>query len=183
MRHTRVDVPAGTCYGATDVPLADSFAEEAGELAGRMVGPFDAVYSSPLTRCARLAERLAADVPVVHEPALREADFGAWELRAWDVIDADALAAWMADFAEVRPPGGETFTEVYARVVDFVESLRGREHQRVLIVAHAGVIRCLWAYWLAVPLERVFRIPVEHGGVLRLKLTGDPSLDRIVSLS
>jgi alpha-ribazole phosphatase len=29
IRHTRVDVPKGTCYGWTDVPLADTFLKEA----------------------------------------------------------------------------------------------------------------------------------------------------------
>lgn len=30
VRHTRVDVPSGICYGQTDVPLADSFETEMG---------------------------------------------------------------------------------------------------------------------------------------------------------
>lgn len=29
VRHTSVDVPAGTCYGRSDVPLRDSFEVEA----------------------------------------------------------------------------------------------------------------------------------------------------------
>ena len=31
IRHTSVGVPKGTCYGWTDVPIADTFEQEAAE--------------------------------------------------------------------------------------------------------------------------------------------------------
>ena len=62
IRHTAVDVPPGVCYGQTDVPLKDSFEQEAAATLERLKasmpegGTFDHVYTSPLTRCVRLAD-------------------------------------------------------------------------------------------------------------------------------
>ena len=63
IRHTSVDVPRGTCYGQTDVPVRDTFEQEA-ELTRRSLEqflPFDKVYSSPLTRAN---SRLIAATPM-----------------------------------------------------------------------------------------------------------------------
>ena len=57
IRHTSVDVPKGVCYGQTDVPLRDSFEEEASITAQQLQNDvFDAVFTSPLSRCTRLAD-------------------------------------------------------------------------------------------------------------------------------
>ena len=58
IRHTSVGVPRGTCYGWTDVPVADTFEQEAAETLRDLqpLMPFDRVYSSPLTRARMLAE-------------------------------------------------------------------------------------------------------------------------------
>lgn len=58
IRHTSVDVPPGTCYGQTDVPLKPTFEEEALITKEKLkaYGHFDCVYTSPLSRCTRLAK-------------------------------------------------------------------------------------------------------------------------------
>lgn len=39
IRHTSVDVPPGTCYGQSDVPLRDTFEQEA-EAASQHLAPY-----------------------------------------------------------------------------------------------------------------------------------------------
>ena len=56
IRHTSVAVASGTCYGQTDVPLRDTFEQEAFNTLQALAGMhFDKVYTSPLSRCVRLA--------------------------------------------------------------------------------------------------------------------------------
>ena len=55
VRHTRVAVAPGMCYGRLDVPLADSFEEELNGLRP-LLPEFDRIYSIPSLRCRRLAE-------------------------------------------------------------------------------------------------------------------------------
>jgi len=127
VRHTTVDVPAGTCYGRTDVALRETFAVEAAEVRHALAGVrFDEVWSSPRSRCTRLAAECGfADARL--DPRLAELDFGEWEGRRWDEIDDPALDLWYADYLHARPTGGETFAEQRARVAEFLDELRTRE--------------------------------------------------------
>ena len=61
VRHTSVDVPTGICYGQSDVPVRASFPQEADRVREALEqekhkAPFEVVYTSPLSRCTRLAE-------------------------------------------------------------------------------------------------------------------------------
>lgn len=134
IRHPPPAVPPGTCYGATDLPLADDPASHAAAL--RPLLPADAaVYSSPLTRCRRLAE-LLHPAPTFDD-RLREIDFGAWEMQPWDALDRTLLDAWAADPFNFRPPGGEAVAALRARVAAFLTELP----EEAVLVAHAGVIK------------------------------------------
>ena len=57
IRHTKVALPEGTCYGWSDVALADTFEQEAAATKHNLQKnlPFDAIFSSPLTRARQLA--------------------------------------------------------------------------------------------------------------------------------
>ena len=76
IRHTSVDVPRGVCYGQTDVPLRDRFKEEATITAQQLQDDvFDAVFTSPLSRCTRLAEHCGYP-DAIRDARLKELDFG-----------------------------------------------------------------------------------------------------------
>ncbi|MEM7799909.1 MAG: histidine phosphatase family protein, partial [Chloroflexota bacterium] len=53
VRHTEVGVEPGICYGCSDVPLADTFEEEAATVLAKLERysrSWTKIYSSPLTR-------------------------------------------------------------------------------------------------------------------------------------
>lgn len=148
VRHPRPAVADGTCYGRTDLPLAADPAACADGL--RSLLPFDApVFSSPLSRCRRLAEQLHA--APVFDDRLREMDFGDWEMQAWDAIDRAALDAWAADPLYFVPPGGEAVADLRARVAEFVSQLP----DEAVLVAHAGVMKACVAELVGVPMGDV----------------------------
>ena len=117
IRHTAVDVPPGTCYGQTDVPLRPTFPQEAARVHRSLdeFRPFDAVYVSPLSRCVRLAAWCGYP-DAVCEARLMELNFGEWEMQRYDAIRDPRLAAWYADYLHVPATGGESFLEQLARV-------------------------------------------------------------------
>jgi alpha-ribazole phosphatase len=134
IRHPPPAVPPGTCYGATDLPLADDPARYAAVL--RLLLPDDApLYSSPLTRCRQLAE-LLHPAPAF-DARIREIDFGDWEMRPWDALDRTLLDAWAADPFHFVPPGGEAVADFRVRVAAFLATLP----DEAILVAHAGVIK------------------------------------------
>lgn len=145
MRHTRPDVADGICYGATDLAPGPGFAAEAAAALAALPRPAR-IVTSPLTRCARLADLAARRfglTPVV-EPRLREMDFGAWEGRAWSDLPRTELDAWAADFFDARPHGGETVRELQARVLAALADLGAAAAAGAgptLAVTHAGVLK------------------------------------------
>ena len=179
IRHTRVAVEPGICYGQMDVPPADTFVAEMNSLK-EALGPDlpESVRCSPLTRCTRLAEALAPGRWQA-DHRLLELSFGNWEGKRWQTIPRHESDPWMNNFVTLAPPGGESLQALYRRVTGFLESLPAAEDKPVLIITHAGVIRCLRSYFLNIPLRHLFTIPVGHGEVFRATLGPRPEFKRI----
>ncbi|BDS11190.1 alpha-ribazole phosphatase [Aureispira anguillae] len=179
-RHTKVNIQTGICYGQTEIQLLDSFQMEADLLQKKIPLDLDAVITSPLSRCHLLAKRFCHQ-PLI-EDALLEMNFGDWELQAWDRIDPEQLQTWMDDFVHNSPPNGESMQQLYERVANFMDRLRATSYQKVLLVTHAGVIRCIWAYLLAIPLKNTFKITVDYNRVLVFNLGEHPDYDSIKTM-
>lgn len=150
-RHAEVEGGAGRyCRGQADVPLSERGRAQSAAAATWYAARFpvpDRVWSSDLSRCRDLAGRFG--VPVEATPALREQDMGRWDGRTWEELtlaDPAGTLAWWGDYVEARAPGGESFGEVYARVVRWWEG--AAPEGRVVLVVHIGVIRALVCHWL-----------------------------------
>lgn len=178
IRHTSVAVGKNICYGQSDVPLADTFSEEVESYRRKLPDDFQAIYCSPLKRCQDLAKALSFE-DIITEKLLLEFNFGKWEGKEWSEIDQTALNTWMADFVNIAPPHGESFSQMYQRIQQFLDTLRTQAKDKVLLIAHSGVIRCIWAYLLEVPLKHVFRIPVGFGEHFVFKLSDNKERDYI----
>ncbi len=172
IRHTAVAVESGICYGQSDVAVAETFKTEA-EAVARKISTVRqcAVYSSPLSRCRKLADVLATG-PVIDDTRLLEMHFGQWELCRWDDLHGEDVTRWMDDFVEQRCAGGESYLDLFSRVRDFWNELVNSSLQTVLVVTHSGVIRALMALWLDMPLQAGMRIGVDFGGVTKVRQTG-----------
>ncbi len=169
IRHTRVGIETGICYGHTDVPLAESFAEEC-EILRSKLPAFEtcSLYSSPSSRCRRLAEQLY-EGNILDDPRLMELNFGDWEMQRWDDIEAGALRVWTEDIVNQRCPQGESYREQFQRVAAFWEDMP-RNGPETLLMTHSGVIRAVLAHLLSIPLEKSLHINIEYGSVTKIHL-------------
>lgn len=169
VRHTSVDVEPGICYGQSDVELRPTFPEEAAKVRENLRGrKFDAVFTSPLSRCVRLAERCGYR-DAVRDNRLKELNFGEWEMKRFDEITDTRLQEWYEDYFNVRPTGGESFADQQVRLRNFIDSLRGKGYDSVLIFAHGGIL--LQAMLLAgkITLEEAFEHQPPYGGIIELE--------------
>lgn len=170
IRHTSVEVPKGTCYGQTDVPLRDTFLQEAAEVSARLKGQnFDKVYTSPLSRCTLLAEQCGFK-QAERDNRLMELNFGSWEMQRFDDIKDPRLQTWYDDFLHVRASGGESFEDQRKRVASFLDELRKKTYQRVAIFTHGGVILCAQLYAGLLCEDDAFHSLTPYGGCLTLEL-------------
>ncbi len=171
VRHTSVDVPAGTCYGQTDVPLKDTFAVEAAATQGALsaLGKPDAVFTSPLSRCVRLAE-FCGYPDATRDARLLEMNFGEWEMQRYEEIHDPYIEDWYEDYINLPVPGGESFMMQYKRVTAFLEEIRNQSFERVLIFAHGGVLACAKIFaGLSAPKEAFFNL-TPYGGFIKIQL-------------
>ncbi|WP_299134693.1 histidine phosphatase family protein [uncultured Amaricoccus sp.] len=131
----------GVCYGRSDLALGPDF-EAAANAALAALPAVARVVTSPLGRCRRLAERVAAarSLPLAEDARLIEFDFGAWEGRRWTDLPRNELDAWAADFRNARPHGGESVAMLAARVEAALAEAPAGEPP-LLWVTHAGVAR------------------------------------------
>ena len=170
IRHTAVDVAAGICYGQSDVALADSFETEASAVQKQLLNKhFDAVYSSPLQRCTKLAHFCGYNNPILDNKLL-ELNFGAWELQEWDQIQDPQLNHYFENWIDRAPTHGESFRELVARVANFMEELKATPHQNIAIFSHGGVIRALWLIINKIEIENAFDLELDYGQVLEIEL-------------
>lgn len=170
VRHTSVGVPKGTCYGWSDVPVAATFDTEAAETKRRLgTEPFDAVYSSPLTRACKLAAYCGWPSPVVDD-RLKEMNMGDWEMKLFDEIEDENLQRWYDDYMHLAATGGESFPELFARVSSFFDELKTKPYRRVAVFAHGGVLICAGIYGGLFPKEDCFKHLVPYGGTEQITI-------------
>ncbi len=152
--------------GAADLPMSPAGEAQVRELAARLrlrAIP-DAIYCSDLSRSLRTAELLADEsaIPIRVRPALREIEMGDWQgLSRREIAERrpEDYAARGRDIANFRPPGGESFADLAARVLPcWRELVEDRETQVVAIAGHAGVNRVILCHLLGAPLANLFRI-------------------------
>lgn len=168
VRHTSVDVPPGTCYGQTDVPLKSSFETEAAKVKQQLAGEhFDAVYTSPLSRCTRLAAYCGYP-DAIRDPRLMEINFGEWEMKPFTSFTGEHAQRWFDDWINTPAPGGESFMDLYRRVADFLYELRQSDLQNVCIFTHGGVITCARIYTHQYDIKEAFRHIPDYGEVVRM---------------
>lgn len=174
IRHTAVAAEPGTCYGQRDVPLAEP-TDEAFEQVAYRLPEVQAVATSPLQRCARLAHWLAArsGVPLLTDDRWRELDFGAWEGQRWSQIERHLLDQWALDPWGFSAPEGESVRSMHLRVRAALAALRVKADvngwRRVAVVTHGGPIRLLLAELMGLAPMKVNALQVPFGGVFGLR--------------
>jgi alpha-ribazole phosphatase len=173
IRHTSLQIESGICYGQSDIDVAASFACEIVSTHSKLVNSaFDALYTSPLQRCVKLAEALNLGDPIL-DSRLMELNFGDWELRAWDDIPRDIFDAWGHDYANKAPPNGETFSQLQQRGIHFLEEMLAKHAaEHIAVVSHGGMIRALLAHVLNMELKGLFRFTIDYGSVTQLDFSG-----------
>ncbi len=176
IRHGQTTEPMAY-NGKTDIALSTEGMDQVRRSAAllRRIG-FDACYCSPLTRCRKTLQLLDLPVNEVIEDALREIDFGRWEGLTLEQIaqqDQETLDRWQQDRERFTFPGGESVPAFSQRVGSWFDTLLAREHQRVLVVAHAGVIRRALCHLLRLGPDHAFRFVIREAGVALIKRNHD----------
>lgn len=176
MRHAEVDAKwSGRFLGASDPPLSEQGREQAAWWRREMASiPIDKITSSDQKRALQTAQIIAGAQGGQLDalPALREVNLGQWEgLPPSEVrrIYPKEYARRGQDMAGFPPPQGESLSALAARVLPVWQELCQSQEWRILLVAHAGVLRVILCDTLGVDLNRALSWRLDHASLSLLK--------------
>lgn len=194
VRHAPTIDQGGRIYGQSDVPcsLNDTAALKAVALKLPRGAVWVVTHLRRTLQTAQVMLELArqAQPDLLTEKDLAEQSYGAWEKLTWNELragsDPAAQAFWKAP-ATAKPPDGESFADVVARVGVALDRLSAQAIGRdVVAVVHAGTIRAALAHALNLDPERALSFKVDYLGLTRLdfiKGKGEGGVWRINSVN
>jgi len=129
--------------------------------------PLKAIFCSDLDRSQETACIIAQGRHQTVRPLarLKEINLGGWDGQS--MADVRRLYPFEyekrgADLVYYRPPGGECFADVAARVIPLFEEIVRSASGNLLIVGHSGVNKVILCHILGMPLENLFRIRQDY---------------------
>ena len=121
-----------------------------------------------MIRCRQTLALLGVDSECRFAESLKEIDFGSWEGLSFTQVQrdyADELNDWVREDEDFGFPGGERIRAFNSRVVTWFDNLLTNDFNRVLIVAHGGVIRIAISHLLGIETTRAFVFDPMEGRV------------------
>ncbi len=187
VRHALTELTGKRLYGRSQgIPLSDRGRQQAKELAARLADvPLDALYTSPLDRCAETAAPIAeaTGLEVRALEGVLEIDYGEWTGRPFTSLRR--LKLWK-EFHGGTPsaprfPGGETLAEAQRRAITATLELAGRHvKETVAVVTHGDVIALILAHYAGVHIDLFQRLEVAPASVTAIVLgAGPPKVRRV----
>jgi alpha-ribazole phosphatase len=153
----------GRYTGQSDIPLNGTGKIQAKSLIPQLQNrQIDAIFSSDLLRASETA-RIISDyfqIPVQLDSRLREINQGVWEGQHLDDIKLKYNEIWQqreTNPHNVRPPGGETLSEVSTRVITAIEEIASKYPDgAVLIISHGLAIALILCKIKDIPMEQAY---------------------------
>ena len=170
----------GRFQGHSDVPLSAEGRAQAAMLGKNLsVDHVDMIYASDLTRAMETAAPLAQrfGLEVISDTQLRELNFGAWEGRNFNDVNAEnpnAMKNFYTDPEQADIPESEPFPEFQRRVAGRVREIVAQERgKRIVVVSHGASIRILLADILAMPIRSIWHISQLNTAVNKIRFEDD----------
>lgn len=165
--------------GQLDIPLNDTGHWQAGRLAAAVADEgLHAIYASDLQRAHQTAQAIskATGLPVTLDRGLRERGFGSFEGHTYQEIETrwpEESMRWRKREVDFSPGGvGESLRVFYDRCVNSATRLAAAHPgQTIAIVAHGGVMDCLYRAASRVDLQAPRSWQLGNASINRLLFT------------
>jgi broad specificity phosphatase PhoE len=173
IRHPETEANVvGRFVGRGDSPYTAEGRKQYSRLIRRIVGFRPAtLWSSPLTRAVRVAEKAAADagLELRIDDRLLELDFGTAEGLTFDDISAAAMPFNYADREHPVAPGGESRASIESRTIDILDEIVG-VGGRHAIVTHGGVFRAGLVHLLGLDSDDIWAFHIHNAQLATVRV-------------
>lgn len=146
VRHGEVPHNALKRYNATDEDLTQLGIAQAEELRNKIKNMnFDIIISSPLTRAKHTANILNINNnKIIYDDRIRERNPGDLSGKPLEVTNREEY--WNYN-TTIKYGTSENIKSFFERVYNFLDELKTKDYNNVLIVAHSGVSKAFSGYF------------------------------------
>jgi len=128
---------------------------------------FDTIATSPMKRCSEFADYISktSKIPYSIIEDFKEIGFGDWQGKTSNQIGKEIVKRFKNDPINNPVNNAENLYDFQSRVIkNYLEILDKLNPQnKLLIIAHAGVIRVIKSYILKLPIEKMFTMNIKSG--------------------
>ena len=128
---------------------------------------FDTIATSPMKRCSEFADYISkkSKIPYSIIEDFKEIGFGDWQGKTSHQIGEETVERFKNDPINNPINNAENLYDFQSKVIkNYLEILDNLNQQnKLLIIAHAGVIRVIKSYILKLPIEKMFTMNIKSG--------------------
>lgn len=145
IRHGQVPHNEKGIYDTIDEDLTELGIKQAEELKNKIKDiHFDIVIASPLLRTTHTARIITSSDVLITDDRLRERSCGT---LSGQPLEATNREEYWNYYSAVSYGINENMDDFFKRVFQFLDELKTKKYQNVLIVAHSGVSKAFSAYF------------------------------------
>lgn len=146
VRHGQIPSNALRRYPYEDEQLTELGIEQAAKLRDRLKNTeFDVIVCSPLNRAKQTASIINSNnYRIIYDERIKERGYGDLAGNPLEIIDR---GEWWNYNSAVDCGTSENIRVFFKRIFDFLNDLKTRDYDKVLIVAHAGVLKAVSGYF------------------------------------
>ena len=133
----------------------------------------DIVFCSPLKRCSKSMELLELkNISKIFEESFKELSFGVFEGKTYEEIKEkypNKIDEMRNNWKKFKAEKGESLEELLDRTIEKLEEIMIKyENKKILIIAHAGVIKVILSYFLYGNVDGYWKLKVDNGSISKI---------------
>lgn len=170
VRHGQTDTNISNLYNfrgedinQNGIQQAEKLREEIKEM------EFDIIYCSPLLRARHTADIInSKNKEIIIDNRLEERKHGNLEGKPIECTNREIYWSYPTD---IRYGTEETIQSLFERVKEFLDELKNKDYNKVLVVAHKGVSRAFHAYFEGIPKNgKLLKLGLENAEIKEYEL-------------
>ena len=155
IRHGEVNHNLYKIYSNKDEDLNETGIKQAEKLKEKIENiEYDIVISSPLKRAKHTASIInIKNKDIIVDERLKERDPGSLSGQPLEVTDREEYWNY---YSKIQYGTSETMEYLFKKVKAFLDDLKNKEYNNVIIVAHSGISKAFYAYFNGIPEDGKF---------------------------
>lgn len=170
VRHGETPANINKICGSELEDLTENGVRQAEELREKIKNmSFDIIYCSPFIRARHTAQIInSKNIEVMFDDRLSERSPG--NLVGVSLNNTDREVYWDY-YTDVKYGTEENIRDFFARVYNFLDELKNKKYNKVLVVAHSGVSKVFYAYFNGISKDGKFlKLGLKNGEIKQYKI-------------